>query len=182
MLLINPILDPESLLMLARYKKERSSVITDRKNHWRRLSGPMKLVDQNDHSAMRRVERPPYARRYALFTLVGIAGQDDLDAPDLIAPKAPPSKAEESTGNKNGRLNGGQEQPTRQPPPKVLTPSKPILRPEPSTALRDQLRPNLRRLNRPRQPQTGLIEFTELKAVGPRSEARDVRHRHRKRI
>src|SRR6202171_3205448 len=35
-----------------------------------------------------------YARRYALFTLVGIAGEDDLDAPDLAgqpadgAPKA----------------------------------------------------------------------------------------------
>jgi hypothetical protein len=27
-----------------------------------------------------------YARRYALFTLVGIAGEDDLDAPDLIGP------------------------------------------------------------------------------------------------
>ena len=41
-----------------------------------------------------------YARRYALFTLVGIAGEDDLDAPDLptlelrgevgIAPQRPP--------------------------------------------------------------------------------------------
>jgi hypothetical protein len=30
-----------------------------------------------------------YARRYALFTLVGIAGEDDLDAPDLC--DAPPS-------------------------------------------------------------------------------------------
>src|SRR4051812_30606670 len=31
-----------------------------------------------------------YARRYALFTLVGIAGEDDLDAPDLCcgAPSA----------------------------------------------------------------------------------------------
>jgi hypothetical protein len=28
-----------------------------------------------------------YARRYALFTLVGIAGEDDLDAPDLPAPR-----------------------------------------------------------------------------------------------
>src|ERR1700722_6793284 len=27
-----------------------------------------------------------YARRYALFTLVGIAGEDDLDAPDVAAP------------------------------------------------------------------------------------------------
>jgi hypothetical protein len=30
-----------------------------------------------------------YARRYALFTLVGIAGEDDLDAPDLISPSQP---------------------------------------------------------------------------------------------
>ncbi len=36
-----------------------------------------------------------YARRYALFTLVGIAGEDDLDAPDLepAAPTAPQSGA-----------------------------------------------------------------------------------------
>lgn len=27
-----------------------------------------------------------YARRYALFTLVGIAGEDDIDAPDLGSP------------------------------------------------------------------------------------------------
>jgi hypothetical protein len=32
-----------------------------------------------------------YARRYALFTLVGIAGEDDLDAPDLC--NARPSSA-----------------------------------------------------------------------------------------
>ena len=30
-----------------------------------------------------------YARRYALFTLVGIAGEDDLDAPDLNAEDKP---------------------------------------------------------------------------------------------
>ena len=27
-----------------------------------------------------------YARRYALFTLVGIAGEDDLDCPDIVGP------------------------------------------------------------------------------------------------
>ena len=35
-----------------------------------------------------------YARRYALFTLVGIAGEDDLDAPDLVAPTTPAPKPE----------------------------------------------------------------------------------------
>src|SRR3954452_9277504 len=40
-----------------------------------------------------------YARRYALFTLVGIAGEDDLDAPDLngeptrISARVPNSEA-----------------------------------------------------------------------------------------
>jgi hypothetical protein len=29
-----------------------------------------------------------YARRYALFTPVGIAGEDDLDAPDLAGQPA----------------------------------------------------------------------------------------------
>src|SRR5271154_2574269 len=41
-----------------------------------------------------------YARRYALFTLVGIAGEDDLDAPDLHAkveaPKFEPAVLEGS--------------------------------------------------------------------------------------
>ena len=37
-----------------------------------------------------------YARRYALFTLVGIAGEDDLDAPDLNAPAAGPTSEPEA--------------------------------------------------------------------------------------
>jgi len=44
-----------------------------------------------------------YARRYALFTLVGIAGEDDLDAPDLSAPIKGTSGSEEPrpTGDGN---------------------------------------------------------------------------------
>jgi hypothetical protein len=54
-----------------------------------------------------------YARRYALFTLVGIAGEDDLDAPDLITPTNQASTTAKhdrgnSSGQSNGRLNGGQ--------------------------------------------------------------------------
>jgi hypothetical protein len=40
-----------------------------------------------------------YARRYALFTLVGIAGEDDLDAPDLEAvPKVAADRRTARTG------------------------------------------------------------------------------------
>src|SRR6266571_4234985 len=39
-----------------------------------------------------------YARRYALFTLVGIAGEDDVDAPDLCAgPNLLSSSAQEGS-------------------------------------------------------------------------------------
>jgi ERF superfamily len=47
-----------------------------------------------------------YARRYALFTLVGIAGEDDLDAPDLLPP-GPKSEQVEARSNSDVRLNGG---------------------------------------------------------------------------
>src|ERR1700746_1546698 len=40
-----------------------------------------------------------YARRYALFTLVGIAGEDDLDAPDLLAPSGTAASQKNSAGN-----------------------------------------------------------------------------------
>jgi hypothetical protein len=56
-----------------------------------------------------------YARRYALFTLVGIAGEDDLDAPDLCEwPGAPSTStltearaAIPARGHGNGRTRGG---------------------------------------------------------------------------
>jgi ERF superfamily len=45
-----------------------------------------------------------YARRYALFTLVGIAGEDDLDAPDL-ATSAPQSSGA-GASNQASQTNG----------------------------------------------------------------------------
>jgi ERF superfamily len=54
-----------------------------------------------------------YARRYALFTLVGIAGEDDLDAPDLNT--AEPQKAEKPRLNGPARSTGEQKQLRRKP-------------------------------------------------------------------
>ena len=78
-----------------------------------------------------------YARRYALFTLVGIAGEDDLDAPDLCA--APPTSAAR-TGTGSGELL---------PPPRsdvngrtraaARPASTPFLSSDESAALRDRL-------------------------------------------
>jgi ERF superfamily len=66
-----------------------------------------------------------YARRYALFTLVGIAGEDDLDAPDLTGARSPASAGNareqgpesSSTGSPapRGRVRSGMNAPRLQP-------------------------------------------------------------------
>jgi ERF superfamily len=93
-----------------------------------------------------------YGRRYALFTLVGIAGEDDLDAPDLISRTTPPSKAERPPGNQNGQLSSGQAHSAQhlssgRRAKAVANPPEPILEPQTSASLRDQLTAELKDLN-----------------------------------
>jgi ERF superfamily len=75
-----------------------------------------------------------YARRYALFALVGIAGEDDLDAPDILTEPAPAADTAD-----DANLSA----PTSRKPPNGSVhkagPLKPVLAAEPSAALRDQL-------------------------------------------
>jgi hypothetical protein len=78
-----------------------------------------------------------YARRYALFTLVGIAGEDDLDAPDLLLP--PETKTDGPTGNKKDRLNGGPRQQDSGGRRAASAASQAKLKSEASAALRDQM-------------------------------------------
>jgi hypothetical protein len=70
-----------------------------------------------------------YARRYALFALVGIAGEDDLDAPDIVtgAASAPVSPPPHPAGSP----------PSRKPANGTL--HRPALTPARSAQLRDQL-------------------------------------------
>jgi hypothetical protein len=85
-----------------------------------------------------------YARRYALFTLVGIAGEDDLDAPDITTPTSRTSGPERPSGTGNGRINGGHDIATRRAgDPKAV---KPVLAPEASAELRDRLLAGLNHL------------------------------------
>jgi hypothetical protein len=81
-----------------------------------------------------------YARRYALFTLVGIAGEDDLDAPDLgAAPKADPDRSPLPDRQKpNGHaLPDAPAIIRRRSPP--ARPARPNLAPDQSAVLRDRL-------------------------------------------
>jgi ERF superfamily protein len=84
-----------------------------------------------------------YARRYGLFTLVGIAGEDDLDAPDLIAPATPSPRSEHpSFAKQKGRPNGGpadREKALSGLNRQNKCAPRTLLEPEASAALREQL-------------------------------------------
>ena len=82
-----------------------------------------------------------YARRYALFTLVGIAGEDDLDAPDLATPTDKTPDPETAKGHGNGQLNGAQPKYSSRGvrDSNVRTQAKPILEAKASAQLRDRL-------------------------------------------
>ena len=85
-----------------------------------------------------------YARRYALFTLVGIAGEDDLDAPDLQTPTSQVVQPPRQPGRGNGPLNGG-ARPSRNRKT-YPTARKPILGSVQSAELRERLLAELSRL------------------------------------
>jgi hypothetical protein len=85
-----------------------------------------------------------YARRYALFTLVGIAGEDDLDAPDLATARQQTPGPQRPAGPDNSRLNGGQHHPAQRAGDRrhaKVHPyiAKPMLGPEASAQLLDRL-------------------------------------------
>jgi len=118
-----------------------------------------------------------YARRYALFTLVGIAGEDDLDAPDLNLKAGAPGVDGDSNGGEASqatiaqadRTAGPRERATAtfQPALRVLAndgptvkasnvrkvavprPVRAVLSAEESATLRDQLIADLDRLQSP---------------------------------
>ncbi len=82
-------------------------------------------------SAPRRLgEALTYARRYALFTLVGIAGEDDMDAPDLAVPDSQAPLPERVSQNGTNGLNGNSDRSTR---PSSKRPGAIVRNPTPST-------------------------------------------------
>src|SRR5271169_3187494 len=100
-----------------------------------------------------------YARRYALFTLVGIAGEDDLDAPDLnakveAAPRLATSLTIDAVGrsapsNAAGGVNREGERRPNSPPGRTEKPvrqPRTILDADQSAALRDEMQTEIAQL------------------------------------
>jgi hypothetical protein len=128
-----------------------STILAHASGEWIASDWPVCLIGETS-SPHRMGAALTYARRYALFTLVGIAGEDDLDAPDLTTPTAPTSKVDKLAENKVGALNGGRAHSTQQfsgdrRAKAVSNPRKPTLEGQASASLRDQLTAELKDLN-----------------------------------
>jgi ERF superfamily len=93
-----------------------------------------------------------YARRYALFALVGIAGEDDLDAPDLHVVEPVDPRGAQAVSHDRPRPNGSDAQLGRKRSAKPRAELSPApadsgLRRKLSAVLRDQLLRELENLN-----------------------------------
>src|ERR1700752_3524683 len=86
-----------------------------------------------------------YARRYALFALVGIAGEDDLDAPDLHVAEPVDARGTRAVSHHRPQPNDGNgrfgQKPSGNPgaEPSPALPADSGLRKKLSAVLRDQL-------------------------------------------
>ena len=82
-----------------------STVLAHASGEWIASDWPVCPIAETDRPA-RMGAALTYARRYSLFTLVGIAGEDDLDAPDLMDPA--PETGKPKINSKSGG-NGAQQ-------------------------------------------------------------------------
>ncbi len=103
------------------------------------ISSDWPVCQLSETSAPRRMGAAlTYARRYALFTMVGIAGEDDLDAPDVINDQPSGDTAVDSGPAPNASVV-----PVRQSDFRTGNPSTPLVREkvgaEESAAIRAQL-------------------------------------------
>jgi hypothetical protein len=124
-----------------------------------------------------------YARRYALFALVGITGEDDLDAPDLLSRSEPVSKAASPTVPKR---NGGsaRERTPRQPPARANPETKPAatVAPALSASLRELLLEQVQALDSTDAAVIWASKSLNAKNSLPASDARTVEEAFRAKI
>jgi hypothetical protein len=77
-------------------------VLADVSEEWIASDWPLRAISETATP-----HRIVAALTYALFTHVGIAGDDDLDAPDLTTPKNRRSGPDKAKGHGSAGLNGG---------------------------------------------------------------------------
>jgi hypothetical protein len=124
-----------------------TTVLAHASGEW--ISSDWPVCQISDMASAQRVGAAlTYARRYALFTLVGIAGEDDLDAPDLGA--LPKSGVELRRSDPPGPSTGqgaAAERPPRDGGTPTVSSPRSVLPPDQSASLRERLVDQLASIN-----------------------------------
>src|SRR4030095_9870590 len=90
-------------------------------------------------SAQRMGAALTYARRYALFTRVGIAGEDDLDAPDLSTVSKAEGELPRADYHTQSDGHGGLATGPPRDGTNSVASARPVLAPNESETLRERL-------------------------------------------
>lgn len=109
-----------------------------------------------------------YARRYALFALVGIAGEDDLDAPDVFLGPAPSTPR--TGGDSHGKRN------------KAVLHRPPTLEQDQSAHLRDQMLGEVSSLTAENELLIWAKRALPRKNALPEADARSIETAYRQRL
>ncbi len=116
-----------------------TTVLMHTSGEW--ISSDWPVCQLSETSAPRRMGAAlTYARRYALFSMVGIAGEDDLDAPDVVT--SPPSRGKDvgshaaTNSNLRPALNRSNQSRAKEP---TIPPIQQKLAAEESAAIKAQL-------------------------------------------
>jgi hypothetical protein len=133
-----------------------------------------------------------YARRYALFTLVGIAGEDDMDAPDLGAPIPvaasgvgyPTVKTEGMNGERSEspQQQRAKESAATQRETRPLAFPADMLHPRASSILRDRLVAELAGIGSPEEAATWAHQVLRTKGTLVAADAKHVEDRFKRKL
>jgi hypothetical protein len=120
-----------------------TTILAHSSGEW--VSSEWPVCQITDISSARRMGAAlTYARRYALFTLVGIAGEDDLDAPDL---GGGPNPAAELPGSPDHRKQSNGQAAAARPRAPVPNSARTVLGVRLSASLRESLIEQLAAIN-----------------------------------
>jgi ERF superfamily len=114
-----------------------TTVLAHSSGEWISSEWPVCLI-ADMASAQRMGAALTYARRYALFTLVGIAGEDDPDAPDLDPGPAVELRRADPRNQSNGQPRIAERSARGDGKPSLAS-ARAVLTPEQSAILRERL-------------------------------------------
>jgi ERF superfamily len=154
-----------------------TTILAHSSGEW--VSSEWPVCQISDIASQRMGAALTYARRYSLFTLVGIAGEDDLDAPDLGATSKPAAELPRPGGQSNGQVAAGKR---TTPGDGKLAAARSVLGVQLSASLRESLIEQMAAINSADEAATWAHRKLPAKNTLTAADAKIVEERFRARL